>query len=240
LLERLGYVGTVVGDGIAALEELDRQRYDAVLMDCQMPRMDGYETTKEIRRREGHRHTPIIAMTASAMAAERDHCLEVGMDDHLPKPVRRDELAAALQRWLVPGTNTAVPEPVADDEVDRVDEELLSEFLEMVLDAPGGEPPPVLDMFLTEASSRLERIRSGLAGGDLSEAARAAHSLKGSSGAFGARRLSALGAKVEVACKEGDPEAAADLLPALESESEAFRAILGSRLSERASAAGGR
>ena len=102
LVERLGYVATVVGDGIAALDALDRHPYDVVLMDCQMPRMDGYEATVEIRRREGDHRTPIIAMTASAMASERDRCLAVGMDDHLPKPVRRDALEAALTRWVRP------------------------------------------------------------------------------------------------------------------------------------------
>jgi PAS domain S-box-containing protein len=102
LVERMGYVATVVGDGVAALEALDRHPYDVVLMDCQMPRMDGYEATAEIRRRQGEGHTPIIAMTASAMASERDRCLAVGMDDHVPKPIRRDALEAALRRWAAP------------------------------------------------------------------------------------------------------------------------------------------
>jgi len=112
LVERLGYVATVVGDGIAALDALDRHPYDAVLMDCQMPRMDGYEATIEIRRREGDHRTPIIAMTASAMASERDRCLAVGMDDHLPKPIRREVLEAALTRWVQPADRAGL-QPMA-------------------------------------------------------------------------------------------------------------------------------
>jgi CheY-like chemotaxis protein len=110
LVEQLGYDVTVAADGIDALTSLAQHTYDAVLMDCQMPRMDGYEATAEIRRREGEAaligagesggRTPIIALTASAMASERDHCIAVGMDDHLPKPVRREALAAKLERWV--------------------------------------------------------------------------------------------------------------------------------------------
>jgi two-component system sensor histidine kinase/response regulator len=224
LVERLGYVATVVGDGLAALDALDRHPYDVVLMDCQMPRMDGYEATTEIRRREGDHHTPIIAMTASAMASERDRCIAVGMDDHLPKPIRRDALEAVLDRWVEP----------AQGEVDhadgRVDEGKLAEVLNM---APAGKPaapPQVLQLFLDETANRLNRIRDALASGDVDAAARAAHSLQGASGLFGARRLGSLGAQVETACARADVHAAETLLPELHSEFEAFRSFLVSRL----------
>jgi PAS domain S-box-containing protein len=236
LVEQLGYVAEVVGDGIAALDVMSRQAYDAVLMDCQMPRMDGYEATLELRRREADRHTPIIAMTASAMAAERDRCLAVGMDDHLAKPVRREALAAALRRWIgeraesTEGSASDIPAAAEVGDVDRVDEEMLAELLTLL---PGGAttgPPPVLQMFLTETPNRLDRLRTASDRGDLDEAARAAHSLKGASGAFGARRLAMLGRDVEVACGRSDHAAVAALLPVLQSEFEAFRTILLERL----------
>jgi signal transduction histidine kinase/DNA-binding response OmpR family regulator len=101
LLGRLGYATEVATDGIDALKLLETTRFDAILMDCQMPRMDGYETTLEIRRRETGFHTPIIAMTASALYSDREHCLSVGMDDYLTKPINRDSLVECLARFLV-------------------------------------------------------------------------------------------------------------------------------------------
>jgi PAS domain S-box-containing protein len=228
LVERLGYVASVVGDGIAALEALDRHPYDVVLMDCQMPRMDGYEATTEIRRREGDHHTPIIAMTASAMASERDRCLAVGMDDHLPKPIRRDALEAVLTRWARPAR------PGAKAEVGRVDEAKLTELLGMAPAGAHANPPPVLQLFLDETSNRLARIRDAIESGDLADAGRAAHSLQAASGLFGARRLGALGAELETVSAREDGRRAETLLEELNREFEAFRSILVARLSAAA------
>ena len=101
MVERLGYRADVAGNGSEALRALDRVPYDAVLMDCQMPEMDGYEATREIRRAERDgRHVPIIAMTASAMAGDRERCLAAGMDDYISKPVKLHIVAAVLERWL--------------------------------------------------------------------------------------------------------------------------------------------
>ena len=100
-LERCGCRVEVVGDGREALKALEARRYDAVLMDCQMPDMDGYQATAEIRRREsGARRTPVIAMTAHAMDGDRKRCLDAGMDDYISKPMRHTALVAALMRWI--------------------------------------------------------------------------------------------------------------------------------------------
>jgi signal transduction histidine kinase/CheY-like chemotaxis protein len=102
VLERCGFRAHVVNDGREALQALSTQSYDAVLMDCQMPNIDGYEATKELRRREGGtRHTPVIAMTAHAMTGDRDRCLAAGMDDYIAKPVRSQTLVEVLRRWIV-------------------------------------------------------------------------------------------------------------------------------------------
>ena len=101
VLERCGCSVKVVEDGAEALEALAAQRFDAVLMDCQMPLMDGYDATRELRRREqGAAHTPVIAMTAHAMAGDRERCLQAGMDDYISKPVRHADLTDVLMRWI--------------------------------------------------------------------------------------------------------------------------------------------
>ena len=102
MIERLGYRADTAGNGDEAVKVLRSVAYDAVLMDCQMPEMDGYEATRQIRREETDR-TPIIAMTASAMAGDRERCLAAGMDDYISKPIKLHVVAAVLERWLGPG-----------------------------------------------------------------------------------------------------------------------------------------
>jgi PAS domain S-box-containing protein len=115
-LERCGCTAEVAGNGAEALLALAAANYDAVLMDCQMPELDGYEATRELRRREnGSRHTPVIAMTAHAMTGDRERCLEAGMDDYITKPVRHADLEEALRRWIpaqpLSGSDAAADEP---------------------------------------------------------------------------------------------------------------------------------
>ncbi|HJQ41361.1 MAG TPA: response regulator, partial [Thermoanaerobaculia bacterium] len=97
-LAELGHTAVAVGNGFEALAALDEIEYDAVLMDCQMPEMDGYETTSIIRGRKQFRRLPIVAMTASAMSGDRERCLAAGMDDYLTKPFGLAQLADALAR----------------------------------------------------------------------------------------------------------------------------------------------
>jgi len=110
LLKRLGITADVAANGREALDILERQRYDAILMDCLMPEMDGYAATEELRRRElasGQRRTPIIALTASALRSDRDRCAEAGMDDFLTKPIQGHNLRATLDHWLNGQSTTA-------------------------------------------------------------------------------------------------------------------------------------
>lgn len=110
VLEKLGYQADVVGNGLDAVAALDSVPYDVVLMDCQMPKMDGYEATGRIRSMEQDKHTPIIALTAHTMKGDREKCLQAGMDDYLNKPFNAQALAAVIDKWLdgAPLKNPAV------------------------------------------------------------------------------------------------------------------------------------
>jgi two-component system, sensor histidine kinase and response regulator len=115
MLEKLGCRVDVAADGQEAINMLAMLPYGLVFMDCEMPELDGYAATREIRRREGpSRHTPIIAMTAHAMAGDREKCLGAGMDDYISKPVHMVNLEEALRRWLLPGSPGAAP-PAGQD-----------------------------------------------------------------------------------------------------------------------------
>jgi CheY-like chemotaxis protein len=101
MLEKLGYGVRCVGNGAEAIEAVGSSRYDLVLMDCQMPKMDGFEATTVIRAREDPQcRTPIISLTASAMESDRARCLQAGMDDFMSKPIKREDLAEIIDKWL--------------------------------------------------------------------------------------------------------------------------------------------
>ena len=104
MLEKIGLKATLANNGVEALQCLDEQSFDLVLMDCQMPEMDGFDATREIRKLElktsQQKRLPIIAMTANVMSGDRERCLETGMDDYIGKPVQRDRLATVLRKWL--------------------------------------------------------------------------------------------------------------------------------------------
>jgi CheY-like chemotaxis protein len=109
LLRQMGYGADVVGDGLRAIDALERETYDVVLMDVQMPELDGLEATRRIRKRWPDRPTRIVAMTANAMAGDREACLAAGMNDYVSKPIRPVELAAALARTPSPSSPSAIP-----------------------------------------------------------------------------------------------------------------------------------
>jgi PAS domain S-box-containing protein len=215
MLERLGLQVDVVADGHGAVDALRSApgTYAAVLMDCQMPRMDGYEATGVIRAEEGiHRRTPIIAMTAGAMTGDRERCLAAGMDDYLSKPVRPDDLAGALARWVTVAPGEARGEAAAAEDAmpgDGATEPVLSDAAVAQLrslSARAGKPilEEITGMFLADVDNRVGAVRSAYAGGDVDALAAAAHYLKGSCGGVGALRLAAACGAVEESARAGD------------------------------------
>ena len=107
LLERMDCRVVIAGDGREAVERWAAGNFDLVLMDCEMPEMDGFDATREIRRRETAVRTPVIAVTARAMSGDRERCVAAGMDDYLAKPIRIDDLTAVLRRWTARGPRGA-------------------------------------------------------------------------------------------------------------------------------------
>ncbi|MGE0452517.1 MAG: ATP-binding protein [Vicinamibacteria bacterium] len=190
ILEKLGYAADVAATGREAVRAALERRYDLVLMDCQMPELDGYEATREIRRRESGRRTPIVALTASALDGDRARALEAGMDDHLTKPVTPDALASALERW----TRAPAPRPALDPGV-------LGEL--RALTTPGFVEE-AMAMFLASAARSVDRVRGALQRGDLAELERAAHSLRGSCAIIGARPMMELAAALEERARTGE------------------------------------
>lgn len=222
LLERLGYRADLAGNGLEALEALKRQSYDVVLMDVQMPEMDGLEASRRICREwpEGARPR-IIAMTANAMQGDREMCLAAGMDDYISKPVRLEELSRALGQCQPPNglSGPARPEsaPVAS-----IDAAVLGEFREMM----GEDAGELIDLFLADAPALVSDLKQALAQDDPEALRRAAHTLKSSSATFGALVLSEMCREVEEIGRSGAVNGVGPQIAAIEAEFEAARAAL--------------
>ena len=225
-LQRLGCRTDVAANGFEALDALHRISYSAVLMDCQMPEMDGFQATAEIRRREGSaRRTPIIAMTANAMNGDRERCLQAGMDDYISKPVHIEELRAALCRALSPANAPAScvePEPAAGKQHHPngpIDRARLRRLLP--LNRPGREHAveELIAQFVADAPLRFIALREAAAQHDATALNETAHALRGAAEHFGALEVGALCEQLERLARTGSLGGAIELIEALE---EAF------------------
>jgi PAS domain S-box-containing protein len=222
-LRQLGYSAEAVASGPEVLEALEKQTYDLILLDCQMPEMDGYEVTAEIRRREGaSKHTPIVAVTAHAMEEARKKCLDAGMDDYLSKPVKVEALAAVLDRW-VPGAGESAE--VSVEESFAVD--LFANMRKFAGNAVSPELViEVIELFLADAPARLEAMREGLARDEAGAVGKAAHALKGGCHYVGATKMAELCNKLEDLGHAGAVEGMEGYLSALELEFDRVRRFL--------------
>jgi CheY-like chemotaxis protein/HPt (histidine-containing phosphotransfer) domain-containing protein len=224
-LEKLGYQATPVANGQEAIDALREIPFDLVLMDCQMPEMDGYEATRIIRasRTLPNPGIPIIAMTANALPADRERCLKAGMNDYLPKPVRTVDLQSMLERWLPPvlpdrnasrtptQAGPALAVRIIDDAVIR---ELRS------LSTPGTDDAfcEITQVYLSNSRERIARMKAACAEGALGKIVVEAHSMKSSSGNVGAIRLPPLCREIEERAKAGKGEGLAALIDQLAKE----------------------
>jgi len=215
LLERAGHAVTSAGNGLLALEALDRERYDAIVMDVQMPEMDGLETTAAIRAREVStgNHIPIIALTAYAMTGDQERCLQAGMDAYVTKPVRAPALLATIERLIRQSHRRQDVEILQGAERRGIDRGALRRHT-------GDDRQALLDLarrFQEESREVLGALRDGIARGDAASIERHANRLRASLRTVAATGASTVALRLEAAARVGDLEQAARSLAALES-----------------------
>jgi CheY-like chemotaxis protein/HPt (histidine-containing phosphotransfer) domain-containing protein/anti-sigma regulatory factor (Ser/Thr protein kinase) len=197
LLERHGHSVTVAGNGQEAIDELAREQFDIVLMDVQMPELDGLEATRRIRAQEqqaGNGHLPIIAMTAHALKGDRERCLAAGMDEYVSKPIRERQLLAAMRAVLPQSSQFAVSgfEFAARPGSRNSEPETSIIDWSAALETCGGDHAllrDIVEAFLEEEPRRLAEIRRGISERDFELLNRAAHTVKGSMRYFSAQRV---------------------------------------------------
>ena len=220
-VNKFGYTVDVVSNGAEAVDATASTRYSAVLMDCHMPVMDGFEATRVIRSRGGTFRLPIIAMTAGALDGDRERCLAAGMDDYLAKPVDAAALQAALARWVpepaaqalaVTGAVRAATEPRA------VDQDRLAMLRGLGPDDGRGLLPATVEAFRKDVPGRIAALQAALDDGGGEALVRAAHALKGSAANIGAGRAAAICAELEGLGRAGNHDGGIDLVRRLEAE----------------------
>ncbi len=220
LLERLGYRADVAANGREVLNALQRQSYDVILMDVQMPEMDGLEATRRVRAEvERYRQPRIIAMTANALQGDRERCLEAGMDDYISKPVQIRELVAALYKsgahllhtgeppsprpaMPAPSPQAQEPTPKTDGTADVVNEATLHQLKASLGKRADTKIQALIDAFYESCERLLEEMRKAWAAADWETLERSAHSLKSTAATMGAQRMATLAREIEFAVKE--------------------------------------
>ncbi len=213
MLTRAGYAVEAVNNGAVGVAAAAAGDFDAILMDIQMPDMDGLEATRRIRAQAGPgARVPIIAMTAHAMAGAREQYLAVGMDDYVTKPVRRADLFAVIERWTKPASAIAASNraigPTTDGASDFDDDQLKA------LEVSVGQSTfrSLIEAYVNAAADRLGRMHALARAADLAGLTREAHDLKSNSGNFGVRRVYTLAKRLEAACGANDRAAALALV----------------------------
>ena len=238
MLDQCGFRADVVADGRQAIEAIAQTSYAAVLMDCQMPDLDGYEATRAIRRREreGHRLV-IIAMTANSMAGDREKCLAAGMDDYVSKPIRVQHLRDTLARWV---PDTPMPAGGSGDALDK-EPESRDEAEDQILDLSVIAELRALDvevarnlieLYFEDSVTQMPELAKAVESDDATNVASLAHRFKGASLAVGAALVSSIAAELEDRARDDDLTIAPQLLGLLERELSHTRQVLIAQFSD--------
>jgi CheY-like chemotaxis protein len=206
LLEKLGYTAELADNGQQAVAAFENGIFDLILMDCQMPVLDGYQATIEMRKREGQkRHVPILAVTANSSDEDREKCFASGMDEYVTKPLSVDRLSSLLAKWDV-----------------SVEPEALNGLKELGVETF----PQIRDQFLTQSLEQMDQLGTAVAAGDWKAVHALCHKIKGSSGTFGAVRMQRLCRRGEEAATRENGKDLAFLAEALREEFERVRLFL--------------
>ena len=225
MLENLGCAIDTAEDGRLAVEAVNAGTYDAVLMDCQMPTMDGLTATREIRQREqtsGAARLPIIALTANAMEGDRERCLAAGMDDFLSKPFTQQQLATLLRRWLA---LRALPEPERRDmsRVPLIDPSVLRNIAALAKPALLNS---MIELYLQHSPSLIHAIETAAANMQPDALSQAVHTLKSSTSNLGGTRLAMVAKECEMLVREGGITQSAPVVLRIRKEYQDFCAAL--------------
>lgn len=232
MLERLGYHADVVCNGLEILEILRQKSYDVILMDVQMPEMDGFEATRQICREWNRKNRPrIIAMTANAMSGDREQCLEVGMDDYLSKPIRKADLQTALDLCeKIKADKDVSMKTNRFSEIATFDSTMFNSLSDFSADDADELISELITIFLDDAPIDFENLQKAVREKNLKASESFAHTLKGSCSAIGVARTAAFCAELEKSLYSGQFQGAEMLLNEIDSELKCAFEILETRL----------
>lgn len=226
LLQNIGLEVHTVTNGLAAVETVATREYALVLMDCQMPVMDGYQATRIIRQNQGANSSPlpIIAMTANAMQEDRKKCIEAGMDDYISKPIGKEHLYRTIERWLLQGQGkpATLPEekggPVISDKSEVIDIQVLVELGQLNTGGDSNLLAELIQAYFRDSPPRIQCLRDAALGDNAAELSFAAHALKSSSAGIGAIKISTLCQELEHMGHQKTTLGALDKVTSLEEE----------------------
>ena len=242
MLKKMSCKVTLVSNGQEAVNAVAEKPFNFVIMDCQMPVMDGYQATAAIRQREKKEgldhHIPIIALTANALEGDREKCLSAGMDDYVSKPFNQADISNILARWSREKLSVGVTKPQEEVSIkgievgsSSVDKSALNAIRDLQME---GEPDileKIIHVYLSSSESIITKLRGALVVNDLEALRNSAHSLKSSSANLGATKLSGICSKLELDCRKNMLENAPDQVSAIEAEFLQVEVVLNREIS---------
>jgi two-component system, sensor histidine kinase and response regulator len=234
ILQIQGYSVTLVNNGREALDAHQQGAFDLILMDCHMPEMDGFEATREIRARERSstgKRVPIVALTANAMAQDRENCLKAGMDDHLSKPFSMLTMQDMLARWIpnassTPSETVKPAAPAVDKAPGVLDRQVLDQLSKLLTNGKPEVLARTISLYLSESPKLIQKLKQAAGDSDAPEIVRSAHSLKSCSANVGATALSRYCGDIEALARRDDIGEAGKIFAKIEAEHRRVQSML--------------